>query len=121
MMPPTTKPSSKLLPIQKLPTDLLASEVLSKYLKYSVGKNASKIFRTTRGHGRGTPGSGGGGVTETPLEKQFQKAVSHLNEQECLEAIYSKYPFLPNQEEVGTQYIFIQKQPFQNLTEIVSR
>ena len=106
--PSTSKAPLKMLPIQKLPTDLLAKEVLSKYLMYPVGKNASKIFRTTRGHGRD-----GGSVRPTMLEKQFQKVVPLLSDQECLEAIYSKYPFLPNQEEMGIEYIHIKKQPFE--------
>jgi hypothetical protein len=98
---PTSKPISKPNPLQVLPTDFLAGEILSKYLPYTVGKNVSKIFRT---HHDGS----------TELQKQFQKAVPRFDEKECLEAIYTKYPFLPREDQTGqTKYIFIQQRPIE--------
>jgi hypothetical protein len=98
---PTSKPTSKPNPLQALPTEVLAGEILSKYLPYTVGKNVSKIFRTRHG-----------GSTE--LQRQFQKAVPVFDEKECLEAIYTKYPFLPREDQSGqTKYIFIQQRPIE--------
>ena len=100
-MVPMSSKSLTLNPIQVIPTEILAGEILSKYVPYTVGKNVSKILRTTR-----VPGE---------LQKQFQKAVPRWDEKECLEAIYTKYPFLPREDQtkLQTKYIFMQQRPIQ--------
>lgn len=87
-------------PLEKLPTDFLAGEILSKFLSYPVGKNASKIFRTIPGHRK-------------ELGRQFQKVVPRFDRDECLQAILTKYPFLPNDDEMGGRYYIIVKPFFQ--------
>jgi hypothetical protein len=87
--------------IETLPTDLLAQQVLSKYFTYNEGKNLSKMLKHTT-HG-------------LPLQQQYQKVVPQWNAQECLEAIYLKYPFLPREGEASIDtYIHLRESPFQS-------
>ena len=87
--------------VETLPTDFLAQQVLSKYFTYNEGKNLSKMLKHTT-HG-------------LPLQQQYQKVVPQWNPQECLEAIYLKYPFLPREGQATIdKYIHIHETPFQS-------